>query len=325
MKKKNLIIILVLIVVAIIGAWYVKNKKQQIAENQKKQQEELVKKENQNQEIDTSDWKIYRDEKYKFEIKYDPEWRVKEARNTQAGEDGLFILIDGNYGINVGAEEVLTQEKPQVWLERKITKMKAKKENEKVYKINNNKIYYSKIIVDNSYNQNTYVISNNGSLISFYFSDTSEKENSETGTTEKIDYSRYIAAFEKMVNSVKFFNSNDENGLTYYKIDELGVKFKTSKEFADSFKYSFEKKINKKIGDEILIAYFPCGVLIKSNKPHLEYESGYYEGSEFSRKMGLFYIIFQPHHEFDLKNDICYDTKVRISFSDLIDNLETIN
>jgi hypothetical protein len=330
MRKKFFLTLIIVLAVAIIsgGFWTWKNQRK-AKDAQQQTGQNSQNKNNQNNDkskkVDVSDWKTYRDEKYGFEIKYNPTWKIKEARNDEKGKDGLFILAGNNYGVNVGAEETLTQESSKAWFSRKSSTMKAKKENERDYLINNNSAYYSKMSFDNSYNEHEYVISNGKSLINFYFSEAVKQE-TENEEMKNIGISSYLLDFETMINSITFFRyDQNDSSFTYFKIPELGIKFKTSREFADSFSYSFESATNEKTGDKILIAYFPCGSIIKSNRSSLGYDSNHYEGSEFSRKIGTYYIIFQPHHAYDLQRDSCYDMKVRISFEDLLNNLEPTN
>lgn len=330
MNKKILLILPVLAAIIILGGLlYVKNKRntqiiktQETIENQKQNKDP-----NQIEEKTSimENWKTYRDEKYGFEIKYNPAWRIKEVRNNEKGKDGLFILVDGNYSVNMGAESALSKESPKEWLNRKIFAMKAEKRSERNYSINNNSAYYSEIVFNKGNIEYDYVISNGKALINFYYIGSPTNQNSEIETTKDIDFTKYQADFEMMINSITFFEyDKKDSNFTYYKIPELGVQFKTSKGFADNFKYSFENAINKNTMEKINIAHFSCGALVRSSKPKVEYDSNYFEGSEFSRKIGTFYLIYQPHHAYDLQNDNCYDMNVRISFEDLLNNLELL-
>lgn len=120
-KKAIIFVIFTIIILAIgLGVWkWNEIKKQQLINNQNNQQENQENKntdENKKSsgaEIDTTDWKTYKDEKYRFEIKYPKEWVVRSHK------DKGYEFEDG--GINIS------------WRDNRITLFPAGKSKSSCY------------------------------------------------------------------------------------------------------------------------------------------------------------------------------------------------
>jgi hypothetical protein len=72
---KILLIILGVIMISAVGygIWKINKESEKIT---KGTPESIISKKGETEEIDTSDWKIYQNEKYGFEFKYPPDWKV---------------------------------------------------------------------------------------------------------------------------------------------------------------------------------------------------------------------------------------------------------
>ena len=98
MKNKSIIIMISVILVLIIvggGFWIVKN---QGKNNNKEvlQEEALIqnKQESNIGEIDTSNWQVYKNEEYGFEVKYPEGWKAKKFKSSCLGLGDCAIDCD---------------------------------------------------------------------------------------------------------------------------------------------------------------------------------------------------------------------------------------
>lgn len=92
-KKIAIIALLVIAIIAVAGAaTYIVQQRQEKGAERVRQVEEPVATLPKIPEIDTSDWKVYRNEKYGFEVRYPREWQI----NIQSSE-GAFLKIPHVY------------------------------------------------------------------------------------------------------------------------------------------------------------------------------------------------------------------------------------
>lgn len=170
------------------------------------QQEKIAKEATANQEksatVDISDWKVYRDGKYGFEIKYPKEWEIKESRGPAIGGDYLMVIVDRNRNdIGMGINRFKLNKNPRKWLEDEgIGEITFDKQ----FYINDYPVYY--IRKDNKavHLVHGYLMSNEGKIIWFSFTEKYRKINPKTNEITETSFSQYLPAFEAMVNSIKF-------------------------------------------------------------------------------------------------------------------------
>jgi hypothetical protein len=82
MAKNIIIITAVVITLIAIGATALYIIQRQEGEEVKTGQEVATIPEAPEQQVNTSDWKVYRNEEYRFEMKYPPEWKVEEDKKS---------------------------------------------------------------------------------------------------------------------------------------------------------------------------------------------------------------------------------------------------
>lgn len=212
MNKNIAISISVLVLVILIGSgfWIVTNKESD--------DKEILQKEiavsndaNQNQkevnteEVDISNWKTYQDEKYKFEIKYNPDWEIREARRGPAiGGEYLEIVVDKSRSdIGMGINRFKTDNDAKKWIKEEgiggITK-------DREFYINDYPAYYMEEDNDKVHLVKNYLIQNNGQLAWFSFQEKYRKFNPDMKKYEETSFSQYLSSFNAMVNSIKFFD-----------------------------------------------------------------------------------------------------------------------
>lgn len=212
MNKNIAISISVLVLVILIGSgfWIVTNKESD--------DKEILQKEiavsndaNQNQKevntegVDISNWKTYQDEKYKFEIKYNPDWEIREARRGPAiGGEYLEIVVDKSRSdIGMGINRFKTDNDAKKWIKEEgiggITK-------DREFYINDYPAYYMEEDNDKVHLVKNYLIQNNGQLAWFSFQEKYRKFNPDMKKYEETSFSQYLSSFNAMVNSIKFFD-----------------------------------------------------------------------------------------------------------------------
>ena len=213
MKNKSIIIMISVILVLIIvggGFWIVKNQKE---DNNEVLQEEITMTDGDNQtqkeanteEVDISNWKTYQDEKYKFEIKYNPDWEIREARRGPAiGGEYLEIVVDKSRSdIGMGINRFKTDNDAKKWIKEEgiggITK-------DREFYINDYPAYYMEEDNDKVHLVKNYLIQNNGQLAWFSFQEKYRKFNPDMKKYEETSFSQYLSSFNAMVNSIKFFD-----------------------------------------------------------------------------------------------------------------------
>jgi len=90
--NKKIIITVVLIVLIVGGFWVWKNNQEKVKMSQQQNQSQNEKQaQNQQTEVNTSDWKTYRNEKYGFEMKYPDTFLLKESDEIQWKEAGIIV------------------------------------------------------------------------------------------------------------------------------------------------------------------------------------------------------------------------------------------
>lgn len=129
MQKKSIVITIIAIILLAIGAgvwkWEkIKIKKQEQAKNQQIQQEEAIKEEEkknqENAEIDMSDWKTYRNKELGFEFTYPRKWTIEElsipSDSSGVHPDWIFryLSIKGaNFTIVFGVKDAVKEKNVQ--------------------------------------------------------------------------------------------------------------------------------------------------------------------------------------------------------------------
>lgn len=214
MKNKSIIIIIsVILVLTIAGVIFCIIEKRNNNEIEKAPQKEVViqegekgKNEPKIELVDTNNWMTYRDEKYRFEIKYDPDWKITNDGYVAAiGGETLSIIINEDIDdMHIGINRFELDKNPREWIREEgiigIT-------SEKQLYINGYPVYYME--EDNSsvhLIKNYLVSNNNGEMVWFSFQEKYRKFNPNIGRYEETSFSQYLPEFEAMVNSIRFFD-----------------------------------------------------------------------------------------------------------------------
>ncbi len=236
MNKKIIITISTILgLTVIVGCFLIfqKTRNQGMINNQQKQKVEVVenneneskqktenqeKKDNQNnqekveelkiEDIDTSNWKTYRNEEYGFSFKYPEGWVIKESPNANTFLfKGLSVKVHPkevdkyNRGLFFNINVFKSESNPKVWYQTKYENpdaIKGYKGETKELKINNLDAYY---VVDNKvkdYKDISYLISKNNIII--YSTFRSERN---YGSKGDFSYEKYIPYFKSLVYSIK--------------------------------------------------------------------------------------------------------------------------
>ena len=206
--NKKIVISIIFIIVAIVASVFMLQKKSTVLvekkQSQAQQQSEQQSTQSGSQQvIDTSDWKTYRDEKYKFEIKYNPNWEIKENPGKGAlGDESSYIILNKNLtNLAISIQKINSDKDPETWYKEKGF---GGTTLEKVTYTNGYKTYYVKEDNENVHLLHEYLISNNKEIIWFTFNEKQRTFNKQTGKNEEISFSEYLSEFETMVNSIRF-------------------------------------------------------------------------------------------------------------------------
>lgn len=209
MNRKVIIIFILILIVLSAGAgvWKWKNKP---AQNITAPKGQIQSEQNQNETaqeapVDTSNWKTYRDKKYKFEIKYNPNWEIREVKVGPAiGGDFMEVIVDKSRDdIGMGINRFKTGKNPSNWYNDQGF---GGATFDKEYLINNYLAYYVKVDNSKVYLLHRYLISDRKKMIELTFQEKSRKVDPKTGEIIETSFSQYLPDFEAMVNSIKFFD-----------------------------------------------------------------------------------------------------------------------
>ena len=170
-----------------VGQW-----ENQQAENQKQALNQQV-------EIDTSDWKTYRDEKYGFEIRYNPAWEIRDAGISAFGGEWLSIHIPENPSVIIQINRREFKKGYLEWIRNQMNPLVGKGVKMEIIGdiLMNNDINAWHVISSDdiqTFKAHDYYISNKKTIIVIHFSEIYEKE----------VYSGYLSDFGAMVHSIKF-------------------------------------------------------------------------------------------------------------------------
>lgn len=209
MKKQQVYILIgigIILIGGVVLVWQ-KRANQELPQTQNQEQEQNEQQKNEQKEseqyaIDISDWKIYQDKKYGFEIKYPKDWEIREVKIGPAiGGDYLEVIVDKSRNdIGMGINRFKTNQNPKTWMEEK-----GWGKIDKEYQIDGYTIFYSKIDNPRVYLLHQYLIYYKNKLIFFDFQEKSRDFDWKTGEIiEEVSFFQYLPAFEAMVRSIKF-------------------------------------------------------------------------------------------------------------------------
>lgn len=200
MNKKN-IAILISALVIIVGGFLVWKSNQKVEVGQQGNQEQNQQTENQQGEIDTSEWKTYKDEKYGFEIKYPKNWEIKDSDTNAFGGEWLSVIIESNPNavMQINRRELKTGYLE--WIRNQINPLIGEGVKMEIIGDNlmNNDIYAWHVISSNdihTFKTHNYYISNKKTIVVIHFNEVYDKS----------IYSSYLYDFEAMVHSINFFD-----------------------------------------------------------------------------------------------------------------------
>lgn len=229
MSKKAIIIGILVLILLAGGLFWLISKKESKIEPVSNQNESLqqgsVNNQGSQQGIDTSDWKTYINNDYKFSFKYPNSWKVDSITPSDMGgkwfsvapeknsnNDGLkFEFAVFNFGKPFKSENT-----PDSWYKNNIENpdiISGYKGETRNLEINGNPAYYVEEIKDSfnngiSYTNKIYVISHNDIVIHIrfeeriiYYKDTEGKN-----IKKDLNYSNYLSNFNSFVNSIEFAN-----------------------------------------------------------------------------------------------------------------------
>ena len=154
----------------------------------------------QHPEVDTSDWKTYRDKKYGFEFKYPKDWEIREAFGPAIGGDYSNIIFEKNR--SMGLNVFKTNLDPEAWLLNE--HIGGLVVQGKCIVASGYDCYYVKVDYKNAHATHSYIISNGKILIIFDFSEKYYTRNDETNEYEEVSFSKYLPEFKTLVGSLRF-------------------------------------------------------------------------------------------------------------------------
>jgi hypothetical protein len=222
MNKKTVIISILALFILAAGVGFWKWKKDEMkkqeelrvqAEERKK--EELVKQE-QTGEIDTSNWKIYKNDKYGLEFKYPEDWNVIFGGAPDIGGEWIYLTPEKDTCCNKLRFDVgifNSEKSPKDWYKDNIENPEGNinYKNAEDLVINNNQAYYIKKEVDkypnvndSSYIDHFYIISNKNTVLFVQFREILKLYKDDGRDIEKeYVYSKYVPDFEKVARSIQ--------------------------------------------------------------------------------------------------------------------------
>ncbi|EKE16008.1 MAG: hypothetical protein ACD_11C00055G0002 [uncultured bacterium] len=205
MNKRNVITLIVsLFLLAMAGGFWKweNNQKVEIDQQQKQvENQEQVQQQEEKVVVDISDWKIYRDEKYGFEIKHPRDWEFKDSGTNAFGGEWISIVINDNLSIVMQINRRELKTGYLEWIRNQINPLVGKEVEMEIIGDNlmNNDIHAWHVISsDNTqtFKYHEYFISNKKTIVVIHF----------TEIYEKGIYSSYLSDFKTMVHSIKFFD-----------------------------------------------------------------------------------------------------------------------
>lgn len=149
--------------------------------------------------VDTSNWSVYKNEKYRFEFKYPKEWGVEAVPPSDAGGFGwLWLIQDKDSGkpmINIGIFE--PNQDPEALYKRLIGIPNITGRGEtKSFVVDGHSAYFGKEVKDNYTDYNYAISSADNASVFINF----RMEKSDGGYS----YSEYSPIVQGVVNSIVF-------------------------------------------------------------------------------------------------------------------------
>ena len=201
--KKLLVLIIILIMVSAGTFFYIKKDTINDTGNDVMN---INEKNSQISKADTSNWNTYKDEKYNFEIKFNPEWKIESQQQRGARGEILWVIPDETRNdIGMDIVRVKSRKTPKDWLlYPELGGTTGGITFDKEYYINDYPVYYAEFDNPLVYLTHDYIFSDGENIVKFSFTEKNRNVNQKTGEIEETSFSEYLPDFENMVNSIEF-------------------------------------------------------------------------------------------------------------------------
>lgn len=184
------------------------------------------------------DWQTFKNEKYSFNFKYPPTWKIQHQEDLLDGRNQIVFIADfapttaieawkaknGNEALNLSDIQIaVTDLSPTEWYRRSYGSQPGQSEKDLI--INGNNVHYA-MVQNENYTQINYVVAGQGKIANFGINARRHGTNlNNQGIEWTEDYTEYVQEFEKIISTFKFTQKSETADWKTYNNKELGIQF----------------------------------------------------------------------------------------------------